>query len=47
MLAIAKREDDEFLSNKIVADFGCDPRGSLAWIKEEAFLWMRASKPSA
>jgi len=33
MLAMAKEEDDSFLKNKIVADFGCGPRGSLVWVK--------------
>ena len=31
MLAIAQESDDNFLKGKIVADFGCGPRGSLAW----------------
>lgn len=31
MLAIAEEQDDEFLTGKVVADFGCGPRGSLAW----------------
>lgn len=31
MLGIAEQEDDEFLNGKIVADFGCGPRGSLQW----------------
>ena len=31
MLAIAEEENDEFLRGKVVADFGCGPRGSLAW----------------
>lgn len=31
MLGIAEQEDDEFLKGKIVADFGCGPRGSLQW----------------
>jgi SAM-dependent methyltransferase len=31
MLAMAEQSDDEFLRNKVVADFGCGPRGSLAW----------------
>ena len=33
MLAIAEEENDDFLSGKIVADFGCGPRGSLSWAK--------------
>ena len=33
MLAMAEEIDDEFLRGKIVADFGCGPRGSLAWAK--------------
>ncbi len=31
MLSLAQESDDEFLRGKIVADFGCGPRGSLAW----------------
>ena len=31
MLDIAQEHDDSFLKGKIVADFGCGPRGSLAW----------------
>lgn len=31
MLGIAEQEDDEFLKGKVVADFGCGPRGSLHW----------------
>lgn len=31
MLAIAREDDDSFLYGKIVADFGCGPRGSLKW----------------
>jgi SAM-dependent methyltransferase len=33
MLAIAEEENGDFLSGKVVADFGCGPRGSLAWAK--------------
>jgi SAM-dependent methyltransferase len=33
MLGMAQEEDDGFLKDKIVADFGCGPRGSLVWIK--------------
>ncbi len=32
-LNLAQEKDDKFLDNKIVADFGCGPRGSLKWIK--------------
>lgn len=32
MLAMAGQADDDFLMDKIVADFGCGPRGSLAWV---------------
>ena len=28
MLGIAQEKDDSFLAGKIVADFGCGPRGS-------------------
>lgn len=31
MLAMAQEPDDAFLAGKIVADFGCGPRGSLEW----------------
>ncbi|MDZ4120964.1 MAG: class I SAM-dependent methyltransferase, partial [Candidatus Cloacimonadaceae bacterium] len=36
MLAIAQEKDDAFLHGKIVADFGCGPRGSLSWISSAA-----------
>jgi SAM-dependent methyltransferase len=32
MLAMAEASGDDFLKGKIVADFGCGPRGSLAWV---------------
>ena len=31
MLCIAEEDNDDFLQGKIVADFGCGPRGSLQW----------------
>ena len=31
MLAMAEEINDSFLEGKIVADFGCGPRGSLCW----------------
>jgi SAM-dependent methyltransferase len=31
MLAMAERPDAAFLDGKVVADFGCGPRGSLLW----------------
>lgn len=31
MLNIAQETSDKFLAGKVVADFGCGPRGSLAW----------------
>lgn len=31
MLGLAEEPDDEFMRGKIVADFGCGPRGSFAW----------------
>ena len=31
MLAMAEEENDDFLSGKIVADFGCGPRGHNAF----------------
>lgn len=33
MLGIANEFNDEFLKGKVVADFGCGPRGSLRWIE--------------
>lgn len=33
MLAMAEELSDDFLRGKIVADFGCGPRGSLIWAK--------------
>jgi SAM-dependent methyltransferase len=36
MLGIAQEENDNFLKDKIVGDFGCGPRGSLAWAKQAA-----------
>jgi SAM-dependent methyltransferase len=33
-LAIAGEQDQSFLKNKIVADFGCGPQGSLCWATE-------------
>lgn len=32
MLGMAQENNQNFLKNKIVADFGCGPRGSLKWI---------------
>lgn len=32
MLGMAQEESDAFLQDKIVADFGCGPRGSLQWM---------------
>lgn len=34
MLAIASEGDHEFIRGKVVADFGCGPRGSLVWAGE-------------
>ena len=31
MLAIAEEEDEGFVAGKVIADFGCGPRGSLCW----------------
>lgn len=31
MLSIAEEQDQSFLARKVVADFGCGPRGSLVW----------------
>ena len=33
MLSMAEEPNDGFLNNKVVADFGCGPRGSLVWAK--------------
>ena len=33
MLKMAEENSDDFLKGKIVADFGCGPRGSLVWAK--------------
>lgn len=33
MLSIAQEKDDTFLKNRVIADFGCGPRGSLKWAK--------------
>lgn len=33
MLSIAEEPDDSFLADMVVADFGCGPRGSLAWMQ--------------
>jgi SAM-dependent methyltransferase len=33
MLALAGETSDDFLRGKVVADFGCGPRGSLAWAR--------------
>lgn len=34
MLAMAGEQDDDFVNDKIIADFGCGPRGSLEWAKK-------------
>ena len=36
MLAMAIEENRDFLQGKVVADFGCGPRGSLVWAQEAA-----------
>lgn len=36
MLAIAEEENDDFWRGQVVADFGCGPRGSLAWTNTPA-----------
>jgi SAM-dependent methyltransferase len=33
MLAMANETNGSFLRSKVVADFGCGPRGSLAWVE--------------
>ncbi|NMC49333.1 MAG: class I SAM-dependent methyltransferase [Desulfovibrio sp.] len=35
-LQMAQEPDDTFLRDKVVADFGCGPRGSLAWTQAPA-----------
>ena len=34
MLGMAEEQNDDFFKNKIIADFGCGPRGSLVWVKD-------------
>ncbi len=34
MLGMAGESNEDFLKDKCVADFGCGPRGSLAWIRQ-------------
>jgi SAM-dependent methyltransferase len=36
MLGMAEEPDSSFLAGRIVADFGCGPRGSLAWATDAA-----------
>lgn len=36
MLGMADEPNSDFLTGKIIADFGCGPRGSLAWAKPAA-----------
>lgn len=36
MLDIAQKDSDEFLKGKVVVDFGCGPKGSLAWTNSPA-----------
>ena len=36
MLGMAGEESNRFLAGKIVADFGCGPRGSLVWANSAA-----------
>ena len=36
MLAMAQEPDAEFVRGKVVADFGCGPRGSLVWARTAA-----------
>ncbi len=38
MLAMAEEPDDTFLKGKVVADFGCGPRGSLVWANSASLL---------
>lgn len=34
MLSMAREPDASFFSDKVVADFGCGPRGSLSWLRD-------------
>jgi SAM-dependent methyltransferase len=34
MLLLAQEPDQQFLDGKVVADFGCGPSGSLAWVRK-------------
>ncbi|MCX4350767.1 MAG: methyltransferase domain-containing protein [Lachnospiraceae bacterium] len=36
LLCMAERENDSFMHGKVIADFGCGPRGSLAWTNSPA-----------
>ncbi|HRX75840.1 MAG TPA: class I SAM-dependent methyltransferase [Candidatus Cloacimonadota bacterium] len=37
LLAIAKEKNQDFMRGKVIADFGCGPRGSLSWVKTSQF----------
>ncbi|MCK9329480.1 MAG: class I SAM-dependent methyltransferase [Candidatus Cloacimonetes bacterium] len=37
MLAMAEESNIDFVKDKVVADFGCGPRGSLTWAKSATF----------
>lgn len=37
MLLMAEEKDDIFLTDKVVGDFGCGPRGTLDWIETTKF----------
>ena len=36
ILAIAEESNDSFVQGKVIADFGCGPRGSLVWAQSAA-----------
>ena len=36
MLAMAEEDTEDFVNSKIIADFGCGPRGSLVWAQSAA-----------
>ena len=36
MLAMAEESTEDFVNSKIIADFGCGPRGSLVWAQSAA-----------
>lgn len=45
MLAMAGEADESFLEGKVVADFGCGPRGSLAWLADATTIGIDVLAP--